>query len=85
MTQAQTLNLIEHLKQIPDYRKGKGKCHDLWLVLTLVLLGTVCGYRRYRPLADLVNTTGQLYATYWSYLRTRRFLPTQRFAESCTE
>jgi hypothetical protein len=52
MTQTQTLNLIEHLKQIPDYRKGKGKRHALWLVMMLVLLGTLCGYRGYRPLAD---------------------------------
>jgi hypothetical protein len=47
-----TLNLIESLKQIPDYRKGKGKRHALWLVLLLILLGTLCGYRGYRPLAD---------------------------------
>jgi hypothetical protein len=52
MTQLQTLNLIEQLKQIPDYRKGKGKRHALWLVMMLVLLGTLCGYRGYRPLAD---------------------------------
>lgn len=52
MTQTQTLNLIEHLKQIPDYRKSKGKRHALWLVMMLVLLGTLCGYRGYRPLAD---------------------------------
>ena len=52
MAQTQTLNLIEHLEQIPDYRKGKGKRHALWLVMMLVLLGTLCGYRGYRPLAD---------------------------------
>lgn len=52
MTPTQTLNLIEQLKQISDYRKGKGKRHALWLVLMLVLLGTLCGYRGYRPLAD---------------------------------
>lgn len=52
MSQPQALNLIEHLKQIPDYRKGKGKRHALWLVMMLVLLGTLCGHRGYRPLAD---------------------------------
>jgi hypothetical protein len=46
------LNLIEALKQIPDYRKNKGKRHDLWLVMFVVLLGSLCGYRGYRPLAD---------------------------------
>lgn len=48
----QTLDLVADLKQIPDYRKGKGKRHALWLVLMLILLGTLCGYRGYRPLAD---------------------------------
>lgn len=50
-----TFNLIEHLKQIPDYRKSKGKRHSLWLVLMLILLGTLCGYRGYRPLADFTQ------------------------------
>lgn len=52
MAQTQTLNLIAYLKHVPDYRKGKGKRHALWLVMMLVLLGTLCGYRGYRPLAD---------------------------------
>ncbi|MBW4523099.1 MAG: ISAs1 family transposase [Scytolyngbya sp. HA4215-MV1] len=52
MTQSQTLDLIEQLQQFPDYRKSKGKRHALWLVMMLVLLGTLCGYRGYRPLAD---------------------------------
>lgn len=47
-----TLDLIESLQQIRDYRKDKGKRHALWLVLLLILLGTLCGYRGYRPLAD---------------------------------
>ena len=55
MTSPQTLNLIEHLQQIPDYRKAKGKRHALWLIMMLVLLGTLCGYRGYRPLADFTH------------------------------
>lgn len=51
----ETFNLIEQVKQVPDYRKGKGKRHALWLVLMLVLLGTLCGYRGYRPLADFTQ------------------------------
>ena len=49
---SETFNLIERLKAIPDYRKSKGKRHDLWLLLALVLLGSLCGYRGYRPLED---------------------------------
>ena len=48
----QTLDLVADLKQIRDYRKGKGKCHALWLVLMLIRLGPLCGYRGDRPLAD---------------------------------
>jgi hypothetical protein len=55
-----TFNLIEQLKQIPDYRKGKGKRHSLWLILMLVLLGTLCGYRGYRPLADFTQQHWQV-------------------------
>lgn len=49
---SETLNLIEELKQIPDYRKSKGKRHELWVVMFVVLLGSLCGYRGYRPLED---------------------------------
>jgi hypothetical protein len=49
---SETLNLIGELKQIPDYRKSKGKRHELWLVMLVVVLGSLCGYRGYRPLAD---------------------------------
>lgn len=49
---SETLDLIGELKQIPDYRKSKGKRHELWLVMLVVLLGSLCGYRGYRPLAD---------------------------------
>jgi hypothetical protein len=48
--------LIDKLQAIPDYRKAKGRRHDLWLLLLLILLGTFCGYRGYRPLADFCQT-----------------------------
>ncbi|UZQ56350.1 transposase family protein [Trichothermofontia sichuanensis B231] len=34
------------------YRKARGRRHDLWLGLMRVLLGSLCGDRGYRPLAD---------------------------------
>lgn len=44
--------LIEQLKQIPDHRKAKGKKYSLWVILAMSLIGSLCGYIGYRPLAD---------------------------------
>lgn len=46
------MTLIEQLKQIPDPRKIKGRRHPLWMILFFSLLGFLCGYSGYRPLAD---------------------------------
>lgn len=44
--------LIDQLKQIPDLRHLRGRRHPLWMILMLSLLGFLCGYGGYRPLAD---------------------------------
>jgi len=38
------LSLIEKLKQVKDIRKDQGKRHPLWLVLVVIILGTMLGY-----------------------------------------
>ncbi|BAU12557.1 putative transposase [Leptolyngbya sp. NIES-3755] len=45
------MTLIEQLKQIHDPRCQRGQRHALWLILFLSLLGSLCGYWGYRPLA----------------------------------
>ena len=45
------MTLIELLKTIPDPRGKRGKRHPLWLALFISLLGSLCGYWGYRPLA----------------------------------
>ena len=65
------MNFIEQLKQIPDHRKSKGKRHPLWLVMCLTLLGVLCGYHGYRPLADFCEKP-------WETLQTMLELPTER-------
>jgi predicted transposase YbfD/YdcC len=47
--------LIEQLKQIPDHRKAKGKKYSLWVILAMSLMGSLCGYIGYRPLADFAK------------------------------
>jgi hypothetical protein len=48
-------NLIEELKKIPDFRTKDGRRHELWLVLLIVIMGTISGYLGYRALGDFVN------------------------------
>ena len=43
-------NLINTLKQVPDFRKARGKSHPLWVLLLLMVMGILAGYRGYRPL-----------------------------------
>lgn len=45
------MSLITQLKQIPDPRHLRGRRHELWVILFLSLLGFICGYQGYRPLA----------------------------------
>jgi predicted transposase YbfD/YdcC len=52
------MNLIEQLKQIPDPRSRYGQRYPLWILLLLALLGSLCGYRGYRPLAAFCRKNG---------------------------
>ena len=38
------LSLIEKLKQVKDFWKDQGKRHPLWIVLVVIILGTMLGY-----------------------------------------
>lgn len=46
------MSLITQLKQISDPRHLRGRRHELWVILFLSLLGFLCGYSGYRPLAS---------------------------------
>lgn len=37
------MNLIERLKQVPEFRAARGQRHALWLVLLLIILGAMMG------------------------------------------
>lgn len=45
------MSLILQLKTISDPRSKRGRRQPLWLILFLALLGSLCGYWGYRPLA----------------------------------
>ena len=47
------MSLIEHLKQIPDFRSQPR--YPLWVILLLVVMGTMSGCQGYRALEDFVE------------------------------
>ena len=49
------MNLIEAIKAVPDHRHPRGIRHPLWLILTIILLGSCTGYWGYKPLAEFTK------------------------------
>jgi len=50
-----TTCLIEELKKIEDFRISEGRRHPLWIILLIVIMGTMSGYLGYRALGDFVT------------------------------
>jgi|SRR6476646_9720681 len=53
------MSLVELLQTVPEFRQLRGKRHQLWFILLLMIVGAMCGYWGYRPLAEF----SQLYGT----------------------
>lgn len=49
------MNLMEAIKAVPDHRQARGIRHPLWLILTIILLGSCTGYWGYKPLVDFTE------------------------------
>ncbi|MEP6490285.1 ISAs1 family transposase [Microcoleus vaginatus GB2-A3] len=49
------MNLIEAIIAVPDHRHPRGIRHPLWLILTIILLGSCTGYWGYKPLVDFTK------------------------------
>lgn len=45
-------NLIQSLQEIKDFRTSQGRRYPLWLILLLVIMGTLSGCRSYQALED---------------------------------
>lgn len=46
---------MEELAKIPDFRTTDGRRHQLWVVLLMVIMGTMSGYLGYRAWGDFVQ------------------------------
>lgn len=57
--------LVEDLKNIPDWRRGRAVQHPLWLMLLMTLLGVMSGYSSLRGLADFMKRHQQEVADYF--------------------
>ena len=49
------MNLIEAIKSVPDHRHSRGIRYELWLILTIILLGSCTGYWGYKPLVEFTK------------------------------
>jgi transcriptional regulator of met regulon len=43
-------SLIEELKKVKDFRKNRGKRHELWVVLTIIILALLTGNVTYKQI-----------------------------------
>jgi DDE_Tnp_1-associated len=63
--------LVEQLKTIPDWRRGRAVQHPLWLMLLMTLLGVMSGYSSLRGLADFMERHHQEVADYFGLGKTQ--------------
>ena len=52
-------SLIEKLKEVKDFRKSQGRRHELWVVLTIIILALLTGNVSYKP--EMLNVVTKLY------------------------
>lgn len=43
-------SIIEQIKLVKDFRKNRGKRHELWVVLTIIILAMLTGNVSYREI-----------------------------------
>jgi hypothetical protein len=70
-------NLIQALSQVKDFRASRGQRYPLWLVLLLVIMGTISGCRGYGALEEFACRHHQA-------LRERLSLPLKRCPSDST-
>ena len=67
------MNLIEAIIAVPDHRHPRGIRHPLWLILTIILLGSCTGYWGYKPLVDFTENHRETLIKLFNLPRDIRF------------
>jgi hypothetical protein len=75
--------LVDQLKTIPDWRRGRAVQHPLWLMLLMTLLGVMSGYSSLRGLADFMQRHQQEVAEYFGLNKAK--LPSYSTLREMTE
>jgi hypothetical protein len=52
------MSLVKLLQTVPEFRHLRGQRHELWFILLLMIVGAMCGYWGYRPLAEFSQLYG---------------------------
>ena len=53
-------SIIEQLKLVKDFRENRGKRHELWVVLTIILLAILTGNSTYQDMDIFRKKQGML-------------------------
>ncbi len=64
-------NLLETLTQVQDFRAPRGRRYPLWLLLLLVIMGTISGCFGYRALEDFSRRHHDALVASWQLPPTR--------------
>ncbi len=75
-------SLVDYLKEIPDPRKRKGRHHELWQILLIIIMGIMSGNLGYQGLGrfverhrrNLIKQLGLKQGTVPSYSTMRRIM-----------
>lgn len=48
-------SIIQKFKLVKDFRQSQGKRHELWVVLTMIILALIEGYVSYKEIANFIK------------------------------
>ena len=59
--------ILERLKKVKDFRQNQGKRHEIWVVLSIIVLSMFTGNCSYNPHSELPACSTKRYMNYHYY------------------